>query len=96
MAGSQQAAIVTELPRDDAGNHGSWQHRPRFELLWGQVAQGRVQTDSVIDLLDELRQVLLQFLHRVIGAGIDFLLRQRLEEALAVTVLPRPPRPTHA
>ena len=58
--------------------HGFW--LPGFELLWRQVAQGRVQTDSVIDLLDELCQMLLQFFQRAIRAGIDFLMGYALAQ----------------
>jgi len=103
MAGPQGAAQQGKLlmtaeaqTRRQPRWHGSWLHRPTFELLRGQVPQGRVQTDSVVDLLNELRHVLLQFFHRVIGPCVDFLLFQRFEKTLALPVLPRPPGPTHA
>jgi len=54
-----------------------------------------VQADFVIDLLDELRHTLLQFLYAVIGTGIDFFLLQRLPEALALHGPPEPTKPTH-
>src|SRR5215472_3584487 len=72
-------------PRGD----GPWRRRSAFELRWGQVTKGRVQTHPVVDLLNEFRYMLLQFLHGVIGTRIDFLLLERFQKTLALPVLPR-------
>src|SRR6516164_201633 len=54
--------------------------QPAFELRRRLVAESRVQTHPVVDLLDEFRYVLLQFLQGMIGARVDFLLFQRLQK----------------
>ena len=56
------------------------------------MTQGRVQAHAVVDLRNEFRHVLLQFLHRVIGARVGFLLLPRFPKTLAAPVLPPPSR----
>jgi len=54
-----------------------------------------VESDFVVDVLDELVDVLSQLLQGAVAAGVDFLPLQRLDEALALAVFPWPCWPAH-
>src|SRR5580692_17303 len=67
-----------------------------LELDGRPISQGRMQSLQIVDLLDELCNMVAQFLKRTILPGIEFFMLQRLDEALAPPVLPRTAWPAHA
>jgi hypothetical protein len=55
-----------------------------------------VEADFVVDLFDKFLQVLLQLVEAAVAASIDLFPLERLDEALALAVFPRPGGPAHA
>src|SRR6266567_5369008 len=67
-----------------------------LELLRSAVVQGRVQSQLIVVLIDELLEVSAQLGHVLILLGVDLFALQGLDEALALRVVVRVGWPAHA
>src|SRR4051812_49720871 len=67
-----------------------------LELLRRAVAEGRVEADLVVDLLDKFLDMLPQLGEAPITAGIDLFPLERLVENLPLAVFPGSGRPAPA
>ncbi len=67
-----------------------------LELYRRPIGKRRMQPYRIVDPFDELLQMCCKLFYRVVRAGIDFLLLQCLDEALAAAVLPWTACPAHA
>ena len=70
--------------------------RLSFEFFWRLVAERGMQSFLVVVLVDEFLDVTMQILEVAVLVRVDFLALERLDEALATSVIVGIGRPTHA